>query len=84
MDRASKFNFAAPVSRSPNRGYLGWLQDLDRIGQRGGAYVGGCLRLGPQAGDGRFICVRCGALQLICYGGWIDPIKVPVKQEVHE
>ena len=56
----------------------------DRIALRGWGGSSTCLRLGPQAGDGRFICVRCGALQFICYAGWIDPIKVPVKQEVHE
>lgn len=36
------------------------------------------------AGNGRFICVRCGGLQLICYAGRIDPTKVAFRQEVQE
>ena len=54
------------------------------IGSRGRGVGSRCLRFGPGADDGRFICVRCGALQLICYAGCIDPIKVPFKQKVHE
>ena len=34
-------SFAARASWTPDWGYLGWLLDLNRIGSRGGAHVGG-------------------------------------------
>ena len=45
-------SFAVRASWTPNRGYLGWLLDLDRIGSRSGASFGRGLQLGPRAGDG--------------------------------
>ena len=42
-------SLSAAASGTANRGYRGWLLDLERIGSRGGAFVGGCLRLGPRA-----------------------------------
>ena len=45
-------SFAATASWTPNRGYLGWLLDMDRIEWRGGGICSGCLRLGPRTGDG--------------------------------
>ena len=45
-------SFAAPASWTLDRGYLGWLLDLDRFGQRGGGVCWGCSCLGPRTGDG--------------------------------
>ena len=39
-------SFAARASWTPDRGYWGWLLDLDPIGSRGGAFVGGACRSG--------------------------------------
>jgi len=33
-------SFSAAASRTPNRGYLGWLLELDRFGSRGGRWFG--------------------------------------------
>ena len=50
---SSGSSIAAPASWTPNRGYLGWLLDLDRIGWRGGGLCSGCLLLGPKLGGNR-------------------------------
>ena len=48
---AVKASRLPPLGRRTG-GYLGWLLNPDRLGSRGGAYVGGALRLGPWAGGG--------------------------------
>ena len=65
-------------------GLLGLVAGSGAIWVEGRGVCSRVLAARTEGGDGRFICVRCGALQLICYAGWIDPIKVSVKQEVHE
>ena len=82
--KAQRFKLRGNRLVDAEPGLLGLVAGSGSNWSEGWGVCWGCLRLGPRAGDGRFICVRCGALQLICYVGWIDPIKVPVKQEVHE
>ena len=51
-------SFAARASWTPNRGYLGWLPDLDGLGLRGGGVSWRYWLPGPRAGDGLVEAMR--------------------------
>ena len=51
MDCVSRFKLRGFRLLDAEPGYLGWLPDVERFGQRGGASFGRGLQLGPRTAD---------------------------------